>query len=555
MSAEGRTSPEVRTMDRAILIGALVLWALVNCFNRLGVPPVYTTNEAREGVYVRAMLDSGNLVAPVVPNHLENGELIPDKPPLFHWLSAAATWLRGGRFDEWALRFPSALGAVVMVFAVALGGASLVGERAAILAAAVLLTSFQFSYQARLGRVDMIFACCVTVAVLAAGRAIVGRRPRSLVLAAAAAALAVLAKGPLGLVLPALGCGAFLLAARPAEGFGELPWRKATLTFLAIALPWYLASSWVTGGASFRSQLIAENFDQFTGGNGRMRFGLYLRPWLLDSLPWNLVALFALFEVWRRRDAGPRFCAIVWLTILAVFQIAAYKRRAYLLPALPLEAMLAGWLLDVKLGAVHDFSFARPPLLVAGGLVRATLVTILAAVGGLWLVSYDVALAVAGVAVIVLALAAAVRAIRAGDRWSLVCASFVALGGFYVAIYPAALEVFAREISAKSLVQRIDQALPSGETLHVCGVGEDPSLVVLLYFRDPSRISMIRDEPTCRHHSTAGFYLLSAEDWRRARGQREQGRALWVELFSGELKGKNVRSTVVFAERRIQEPP
>lgn len=79
---------------RSIAIAAVAAWALVACFFRLGEPPVVITNEAREGVYVRAMLRSGDFVAPLVRNHVENDELVPDKPPLFHWVAAAVTLLR-----------------------------------------------------------------------------------------------------------------------------------------------------------------------------------------------------------------------------------------------------------------------------------------------------------------------------------------------------------------------------------------------------------------------------------------------------------------------------
>src|SRR5258705_1499605 len=103
------------------------------------------------------------------------------------------------------------------------------------------------------------------------------------------------------------------------------------------------------------------------------------------------------------------------------------------------------------LGGGRCFSFVPAPRLVAGGLARATLVSGLAAGGGLLLVSLvsrsrlavaglsplDAALGLAGVAVTSVALAALVRAFRADDRWSALCATFLALGSFYVAIYPA----------------------------------------------------------------------------------------------------------------------
>jgi len=454
-----------------------------------------------------------------------------------------------------------------MVAALALLGPSLVGARAALIGAAVLLTSVQFSYQARLGRVDTAFACCVTLAVLFAGRAIVGGRPRSLLLAGAAAGLAILAKGPLGLVLPALGCGGFLFAFRGRVGAPALPWRSAILTMLAVALPWYVMANVASDGAILRSQLFAENVDQFTGGNGRMRFFFYLRPWLLDSLPWSLVAVAALFEVWKRREPGPAFCAIAWLSILALFQIAAYKRRAYLLPGLPLEALLAGWLLDVKLLEGRAFSLATEPRVLARGLARASLVCSLAAIAGIWLVSVfgkdrlavaglsplDAALGLSGAVVTAAALAAFVRAVLRGDRWRLLGSLLVGLGSFYVAIYPALLEVYAWQYSAKQLITRVDAEVPAGSQLRLCGIEEDRSLVVLLYFRDPERVSPVRDV-SCRN-TPPGYYLLSAKEWQRVRRLEQDGSFEWEERFGGELRRSSPRSAVVFAERRVSNIP
>src|SRR5258705_4490912 len=144
---------------------ALILAALVASFTRLGREPVFILNEAREGVYARAMIAKGNWVLPQVENHVENGELIPDKPPLFHWIAAAVTWLRAGisgtaaegkltvarTFDEWSLRAPSALAGCMTIVAILWLGAGLVGSRAALLAAAALIASWQFVNQSRYG--------------------------------------------------------------------------------------------------------------------------------------------------------------------------------------------------------------------------------------------------------------------------------------------------------------------------------------------------------------------------------------------------------------------
>src|SRR5207253_6187841 len=108
------------------------------------------------------------------------------------------------RFDEWALRFPSVFGGVVMVMAIAIRGRRIIGERGAVLAAASLLVSAQYVRQSQYGRVDMMMAAFVTVAVLFLGKALLDGSSPALLGAAAASGLAVLAKGPVGLALPML---------------------------------------------------------------------------------------------------------------------------------------------------------------------------------------------------------------------------------------------------------------------------------------------------------------------------------------------------------------
>src|SRR5262249_54927529 len=130
-------------------------------------------------------------------------------------------------------------------------------------------------------------------------------------------------------------------------------------------------------------QIFAENFLLFAGLGGRMNELSYLLPWLLDSFPWNLLAVTALFEAWRRRDPGPRFCALWWISLLAFFQIAAYKRRAYLLPALPAEALLAGWFIDAVLLRGVPFAPIRLSALVRRLARPALLCVTVAAVGAL----------------------------------------------------------------------------------------------------------------------------------------------------------------------------
>ena len=199
----------------------LLAWSFVTAFSRVGEAPVYIENEAREGIYIRAMLDTGNYILPEVPDHVECGETIPDKPPLFHWIGASAAvarhWLVSGRLgeraqlsqavNEWIVRFPSAVISILTVLAMVTAAPRVVGTRAAFLAAACLLTSWQFIHQSHYGRVDMALAGFTTWTMLLLGRALLESRRWPFAAAAVASGLAVLSKGPLGLVLPVLGVG------------------------------------------------------------------------------------------------------------------------------------------------------------------------------------------------------------------------------------------------------------------------------------------------------------------------------------------------------------
>jgi 4-amino-4-deoxy-L-arabinose transferase-like glycosyltransferase len=570
-----------------VLATALVVAAAALVIvGRLGTAPVYILNEAREGVYTRAMLELGDFVLPVVPNHVENGEHIPDKPPLLHWLSAALTagrvWITTGRlpnraavaaaYDAWSLRLPSALAALLMLAVIAGVGRHLIGDRAALLGAATLLASWQFLHQARYGRVDMLFASCVTAATVLLGRALLDGSARALLLAAFAAGCAVLAKGPLGIALPALVGSAFVgvqaASGSPAARRRALPWAGAAALCAAVALPWYAAALHRGGMAVVRSQLFDENLAQFGGGNGRMSAFYYIQPWLLDSLPWNLLAVAGAWRAWRTRDPGARFCALWWSVVLAVFQISAYKRRAYLLPALPAGALLAGYWMD-RWCAAHGRSIrgiaraAVPAWWRRAALVAGAAAGLGAAVGDTAVVSrwlgaaqspFDGALAVGGAALAAAALGAAVAAWR---RSADPAAALVALGAALIAAFVG--PVFAGEIVAAErvsplpLAERVAASLPAGESVTAVGVGDGPSLLLLFYLPDLTRLAVVPNGDAPPVPAPAGYYLLSATAAAamgaaaESTGDESTG---WRVLWRDTLRERGISVPLVFAQRR-----
>lgn len=571
---------------RLAATAALLAWALATSFLRVGAAPVYILNEAREGVYARAMLDSGNFVLPSVPSHVENGETIPDKPPLTHWLSAGVTALRvwvsdghlpagpalAARYDEWSLRFPSGLIAVVTVAAIALIGRHLVGDRAALLAGATLLASWQFVHQARFGRVDMALCGCVTLAMLWAGRALLDGAAHSLLFAAAAAGLAVLAKGPLGVALP-LAAGASFVALqsvreRSCERWRRLPWGRAAIVWALVALPWYCAAFHQAGMAVVRSQLLVETVDQFAGANSRMWQFYYVLPWLQDTAPWNLLAVLGAWRVWRRRDTRAGYCVVWWICFLAAFQLSAYKRQAYLLPALPAGALLAGyemdrWLATRGKSVRGEVAAALPPWwrhMLVGSLLAAATGAILAHsdLSQRWLGAQispiDGALGGAGGALGAAALLALGRALarrQPGPALVAVCGAEVVI---FLGPVASAELVVALQHSPVALVRRSVADLAPGQSLTAIGLRDDPSLLVLFYFPTLARIAVVPQSAGIPATLPAGYYLLSDAVWATvtaadsAQPGNARGGSGWRSLWSDTLHERGSTIPLVFAE-------
>ncbi|MBK7645496.1 MAG: glycosyltransferase family 39 protein [Planctomycetes bacterium] len=569
---EPPSQPPSRLRSRLLL---LVAAALCVCFARLSSAPIWILNEAREGIYARAMLASGDFVLPVVENHVENGVTIPDKPPLLHWIDCSERWVRSllsgqdtsgpalaRAFDVFDLRFASALAAIVCVLGVFLLGRSLVGERAAWLAGFVLLASAQFEHQSHFGRVDMCLAACVACATLLLGQALVHGSRRALLGAAVFSALAVLSKGPLGLVLPAT-AGASYLAWRSLRERGlswapRLPWVRAALVWALVALPWYLVA-WRQGGSDFvHSQLLNENVAQFGGGNGRMSWSTYVGPWLTDTFPWNLIALFGLWRARRGGGEGARFASAWWLSLLLLFQLAAYKRRAYLLPAVPAEALLAGFALDGWLLRARELEarWGRLALATAAG-------ACLGALAGGWLRSQGHALRVshvelvpteqfvgcASLGALLGALTVLVLGLRERRPLAALAALFVACIAGVSGAVPIERSARARAARIPELVRSVEHELPPGAAVTLVGLGNDPSMVLLFEAREPGRWHVVPDADPLPRHFPRGWYLATTSVAQPLLAQSSDGCGSWREVWRARLSERDNPRDVVLLER------
>jgi hypothetical protein len=184
-----------------------------------------------------------------------------------------------------------------------------------------------------------------------------GRTP-ALYLFALALGLAVLSKGPVGAIVPLLAVAAFIALERRYGLVREMLEPGPLIVGMLVASSWYLACA-VAGQDAFLSrQLGAENFGRFFGSLGAMPLWYYVHPLLLNSAPLSLLAPLAVVAAVRRlRSATPALdrslserqraalllLAIFWIVTVVFFTLAAYKRRAYLLPLWPPAAVVLAW--------------------------------------------------------------------------------------------------------------------------------------------------------------------------------------------------------------------
>ncbi|HEY1267528.1 MAG TPA: glycosyltransferase family 39 protein [Candidatus Binatia bacterium] len=341
----------------ALLVSAfcfiLFIWAL-------WVSPFYEKGEPREGLVVWEIWHNGSWILP-----LRAGVDIPSKPPMFHWI-AAVTSLASGTFNEFTVRFPSALLASLGVLAVYFAGARLWGATAGFIAAVVLATSPEWWRAAISARVDMtltFFMLCTFLYFYFLYKA-GGGIARSLLLALFAG-LATLAKGPVGAALPGIAALLFLWLKRDLAFVKRLHLWISIPCGLAVAGSWYFLA-WLQGGERFfLRQVVHEIVGTPLGAAGHNHNVFYYVPALFAGMaPWSLFfPALAIYLFRRRRQLSEKelLYPVVWFAaIFVVLSLALGKRSVYILPLYPAVALLfAAWWSDLSLGLSAETRWAK----------------------------------------------------------------------------------------------------------------------------------------------------------------------------------------------------
>lgn len=302
--------------------------------------PLLEPDEGRNARVGQEILATGDWVVP----HF-HGMPYLDKPILY--FAAEAASLRAFGSNETAARLPSLLFAIATCVATWLLARRLHSSGTAWASVVVLATSPLFMLFARTVIFDIALTCFVTFAFWFAVEGRAGRR-WGFPLFWVSAGLAVLTKGPVGLLLPILG-GVLMLV-----GLGR-PWRLRSLfhpigiaLFLATCLPWVLSMESRQPGF-LRYALLVETVERLTKPTFQRTgpFYYYVPILLAGLLPWSLVAMGrmpAWLRGWRRlrTPSGERGLLFAALAIVVFFSISSSKLGGYVLPVVPLIAVLMG---------------------------------------------------------------------------------------------------------------------------------------------------------------------------------------------------------------------
>ena len=332
----------------------LFIFAVTLIFIGMGLREPWPADEPRFALVAREMVETGQWFFP-----MRGGELYPDKPPVFMWSIAFFYWLIGS--IKIAFLLPSAICSVITTFLVYDLGrrfwSAQVGWRAAIL----LLLSIQFTLQAKTAQIDAMLCCWVTIGCYGLLRHLLSDGHwRWYFIACFFMGVGVITKGvgflPILMLLPYVLLRIF--QAKEHEIHGTWQWGAGVLALLAAIMLWFIPMLLLVEQSN--NPLFEQYRDNILFKQTATR---YANPWhhikpfwyyFVEVIPplWLPISLMLpwLFKHWKnaiciadRRIILP----LGWIVlVLLFFSISPGKRGVYILPALPMLALITAPYLD-----------------------------------------------------------------------------------------------------------------------------------------------------------------------------------------------------------------
>jgi dolichol-phosphate mannosyltransferase len=355
------TSPTLQA--RMLLMTLLFVMTSVLFLARLD-HPLLEPEEARYAEIPRQMLLEGRWLTPVL-NHQDYWQ----KPPLLYWLVMFSYQTFG--VHDWAARLIPCLAGILCVVITTAWSWRTLGFWSALVSGTILTLSMRFLYLAGMLSMDSLL-CTFVLAGLATGHlALSDQRNRRvwIALSTLACALGVLTKGPVALLLIGVPLIALAFLDRRTRFLSKIE-TCFFLGFVAlIAGPWFAVMAVSAPEAAGSFVWLHHLARYFAPMDHEKPAWFYVPSLLLGMLPWTLLLIPLVPYLLRKsRRAGQRRPAALGVFVLAFawcvlfFSLSGCKRQGYILPALPLLALIVGtfvthgfpwqrWMQDINMPA------------------------------------------------------------------------------------------------------------------------------------------------------------------------------------------------------------
>ena len=349
ISSQKKTGAFSKTMLSAMM---LMLAAIV-LFANSGYP-LFEPDEARNAQLALNILDSGDWISLSLA-----GEPYNDKPPLLAWLTAISYSVFG--VSEWATRLPSALASFLTIGFMIYAGQKLFCFRKAIIGSALLLLAWGFLFLSRFVTMDSLLTLFTTVSTLgiavAAEKESSSSKSRWLLFAGVAMGLGILVKGPICAVLTLPPITLWLMLSRNISSKNiSFILRRVFIPACLVASPWYVLIS--IHNPNYLYEFIWKHHvqrfsDAFVHSEP---FWYYLPIGYLMMFPASILlprmirAMTSGKQKYReQRTPAHGLLLLFSLWTFGFFSMSQCKLPSYILPAVPMIALLTGAVLDADL--------------------------------------------------------------------------------------------------------------------------------------------------------------------------------------------------------------
>ena len=290
----------------------------------------------------REMIRSGEWV---VPHY--NGEIYIEKPPLLFWLMAIPSWFYGS-VTPLIARLPSALSAWAGVLILFLWGRRVYGTvQAGIISGCLCLMSFQYFFEARNPKTDMLFCLMIVLSLYFFYLGYDTNRRKSYLfygLSFFSMGLGTLTKGPVGIVIPIMIVAAFLLKERQIKILVSREFLFGWAVFAVTVLIW--VTLFINKVGWEQSIALVKSTGVMTR---RAPIYFYILKICGQFFPVSLTLPFLFLYLWRKRgerlQPGESFLLTWFVLLFVLLTLYTFRASRYLLPVLPSLALMAGGML------------------------------------------------------------------------------------------------------------------------------------------------------------------------------------------------------------------